>query len=75
MQTLGVSVSSSPVATPDGRVYCASAGKSYVLKAGPTADVLATNDLGDAGPASPAVADGALFLKGRRWLFCVRAKE
>jgi outer membrane protein assembly factor BamB len=71
----GVSVSSSPVATPDGRVYCASAGKSYVLKAGPTADVLAVNDLGDSGPASPAVADGGLFLKGRRWLFCVRAAD
>jgi hypothetical protein len=46
-----------------------------VVKAGPTPEVLAVNDLGDAGPASPAVADGALFLKGRRWLFCVRAKE
>lgn len=71
----GVSTASSPVVTPDGRVYCASAGKSYVLKAGPAADVLAVNDLGDGGPASPAVADGALFLKGRRWLYCVRTKE
>jgi outer membrane protein assembly factor BamB len=43
-----------------------------VLKAGPTPEVLAVNDLGDPGPASPAVADGSIFLKGRRWLFCVR---
>lgn len=71
----GVTTACSPIATPDGRVYCASAGKSYVLKAGPAAEVLAVNDLGDAGPASPAAADGRLFLKGRRWLFCVRAKE
>lgn len=71
----GVQTACSPVATPDGRVYCASAGKSYVLRAGATADVLAVNDLGDPGPASPAVADGALFLKGRRFLFCIRAKE
>jgi outer membrane protein assembly factor BamB len=71
----GVSTSSSPVATPDGRIYLASAGKSYVLKAGPKPDVLAVNDLGDGGPASPAVSSGRLFLKGRRWLFCVGAKQ
>jgi outer membrane protein assembly factor BamB len=67
----GVSAASSPVATPDGRVYLASAGKSYVLKAGPSLDILATNDLGDPSQASPAVANGKLFLKGRKWLFCV----
>ena len=71
----GVQSSCSPIATPDGRVYCASAGKSYVLKAGAAAEILAVNDLADPGPASPAVADGALFLKGRRFLFCVRTKE
>jgi outer membrane protein assembly factor BamB len=67
----GVSASASPVVTADGRVYFASAGKSYVVKAGPKLDILATNDLGDGGPASPAVAGGKLFLKGRKWLFCV----
>jgi outer membrane protein assembly factor BamB len=67
----GVSASSSPIATPDGHIYLASAGKSYVLKAGPKLDILATNDLGDGSAASPAVADGKLFLKGRKWLFCV----
>jgi outer membrane protein assembly factor BamB len=71
---VGVSTSSSPVATADGHLYLASAGKSYVLKAGSKVDILATNDLGDAGPASPAVADGKLFLKGRKWLFCVGGK-
>ena len=49
----GVSTSSSPIATPDGRVYLASAGKSYVVKAGPKLEILATNDLGDGSPASP----------------------
>src|SRR5262249_20367109 len=71
----GVSTWSSPIATPDGRVYLASAGRSYVLKAGPKLDILATNDLGDGGHASPAVADGKLFLKGRKWLCCVGTKE
>jgi outer membrane protein assembly factor BamB len=71
----GVSDSSSPIATQDGRIYLASAGKCYVVKAGPKPEILATNDLGDSGPASPAVADGKLFLKGRKWLFCVGTKE
>ena len=71
----GVSTSASPSATDDGRVYLASAGKSYVLQAGQKPDILATNDLGDAGFASPAVSDGKLFLKGRKWLFCIGSKK
>ncbi len=71
----GVTASSSPLATVDGRVYIASAGKSYVVKAGPTLEILATNDLGDGSPASPAVADGKLYLKGRKWLFCIGVKK
>ncbi len=65
----GVSTLSSPIATPDGKIYLASAGKSYVVQAGPTLNLLATSDLGDDGPASPAVADGCLYLKGRRMLY------
>jgi outer membrane protein assembly factor BamB len=70
----GVSTSSSPLATPDGRIYLAGAGKSYVVKAGPKFEVLGSSDLGDASPASPAVADGRLYLKGRRYLYCVGKK-
>jgi outer membrane protein assembly factor BamB len=72
---MGVSTSSSPVATPDGRIYLASAGRSYVLKAGPKFEVLATNELGDGSQASPAVAGGRLYLKGRRYLYCIGKKE
>ncbi len=61
----------SPFATADGRIYCASAGRSYVLKAGPTLEVLARNDLGDPGRASPAVAAGRIYLKGGRYLHCI----
>jgi outer membrane protein assembly factor BamB len=70
----GVSTASSPVTTADGRIYAASAGKSYVLQAGPKPDVLAVNDLGDGSPASPAVADGRLYLKGRQYLYCIGKK-
>jgi outer membrane protein assembly factor BamB len=70
----GISTASSPIATPDGRIYFAGAGKSYVLKAGPKLDILATNDLGDGCEASPAVADGKIFLKGSKFLYCIGKK-
>jgi outer membrane protein assembly factor BamB len=71
----GVSTASSPITTPEGRIYLASAGRSYVLKAGAKPELLATNDLGDGSPASPAVADGHIYLKGRRYLYCIGKKE
>jgi len=67
----GISVASSPFTTPDGRIYFTSAGKSYVLKAGPTLDILATSDLADASQASPAVSEGRIILKGSRFLYCI----
>jgi outer membrane protein assembly factor BamB len=67
----GVSTTSSPITTPEGRIYLASAGKSYVLKVGLKPEVLAGNDLGDSSPASAAVAHGCLFLKGSRYLWCI----
>jgi outer membrane protein assembly factor BamB len=70
----GIATAPSPIATADGRIYFASAGKSYVLKAGPTPEILATNDLGDGSEASPAVAGGRIFLKGRQYLLCIGKK-
>src|SRR5207245_934615 len=70
----GVATASSPFTTPDGRIYLASAGKSYVVKAGEKLQVLATNDLGDPSSASAAVSNGRIYLKGRRYLWCIGAK-
>jgi hypothetical protein len=55
-------------------VYYATAGKSYVLKAGPKFEVLGISDLGDPHFASPAVSGGRLYLRGNRQLFCVGKK-
>ena len=71
----GVSIHASPVAAPGGRIYLASAGKTFVVQAGEKFELLAVNDIGDDGPASPAIADGKLFLKGRKMLYCVATKE
>jgi outer membrane protein assembly factor BamB len=61
----------SPVAG-DGKVYFVSeTGETFVLKAGRTAEVLATNDLGERFLASPAIAGGRIFLRSDRTLFAV----
>jgi outer membrane protein assembly factor BamB len=67
----GIDTAPSPFATPDGRIYFASSGKSYVLQAGSEFKVLGRSDLGDPSRASPAVAGGRLFLKGTRYLYCI----
>lgn len=70
-----ISQTASPFATPDGKVYFASAGRSYVIKAGPKLEVLAKNDLpsGDNG-SSAAVSGGRIFLKSSSDLFCIGKK-
>jgi outer membrane protein assembly factor BamB len=73
-QRLGGDTGSSPVATADGLIYYASAGRSWVIRAGATCEVVGSSDLGDPSPASPAVADGRLFLKGATTLFCIGRK-
>ncbi|HEY7156802.1 MAG TPA: PQQ-binding-like beta-propeller repeat protein [Gemmataceae bacterium] len=70
-----ISPSASPIATADGRIYFASSAKSYVIKAGPTFELLASNDLGERDPfATPAVSNGRLFIKGRNYLWCIATK-
>lgn len=64
----------SPVATGDGLIYFASAGKSFVIRAGPKLEVVGTSDLGDGNFASAAFSDGMIFLKGRKFLFCIGKK-
>ena len=70
----GVSSWASPFATPDGRIYFASAGKSYVLKVGEKLEVLASNEIGEESRASAAVSDGRIFLRGDRHLYCIGKK-
>lgn len=63
----------SPIADGDGRIYFASAGKSFVIQSGPEFKVLATNELGDSSHASPAVAKGKIYFVGTKNIFCVGA--
>lgn len=70
----GVAVAPSPFATPEGRIYFTSAGKSYVVQAGPHWKVLGVSDLGDPSQASPAISGGRVFLRGSRYLHCLGKK-
>jgi len=50
----------------DGKVYSASEnGRIVVMKEGPEPDILAVNDMGDSILGTPAIADGALFVRTR----------
>lgn len=60
----------SPIAG-DGKLYVTGEnGFLVVLRDGPEVEVLAKNDLGDSCLATPAIADGRLFVRTLRKLYC-----
>jgi outer membrane protein assembly factor BamB len=62
-------VYASPVGA-GGRVYVAGReGATAVLQAGPQFKLIAVNQLEDGFDASPAVVDGELYLRGRKFLY------
>lgn len=55
-----------------GRLYITSEdGLTTVMEAGPEFKVLAENDLADYTLSSPAVADGQIFIRTTKHLFCI----
>jgi outer membrane protein assembly factor BamB len=62
---------SSPVIA-DGNVYCtARDGTTFVVKAGPTFDLLATNSTHDDQTASLVIADGRMYMRGFKHLYAI----
>ncbi|MFY9255601.1 MAG: sulfatase-like hydrolase/transferase [Fuerstiella sp.] len=62
---------SSPVGAA-GRIYFTGRnGATVVLKRSREFEVLANNKLDDEINASPAMAGSQLFLRGRKWLYCI----
>lgn len=60
----------SPVAA-DGKLFALSEeGKLTVLKAAGQWEILAVNDLGEAAHATPAIADGKLYVRTHKTLYC-----
>ena len=65
------SFTASPIAF-DGKILLTSEdGDTFVIKAGPKHEVIATNSLGEPVYASPAVADGNIFIRGEKNLYCI----
>jgi outer membrane protein assembly factor BamB len=62
---------SSPVAF-DGKLLLTSEdGETFVIKAGPTFEVLGTNSIGEPVYASVAISDGNIFIRGAKHLYCI----
>ncbi len=63
--------SASPVLA-DGKLFATSEdGVTTVLAAGPRFEVLGENDLGEYTLASPAIADGQIFIRTAQHLYCI----
>lgn len=65
-------VYASPVLVGDRIYYVTREGRVFVVRAAPRFELLATNDLNDGSVfnASPAAADGRLYLRSDSWLYC-----
>ncbi|HEY2931190.1 MAG TPA: PQQ-binding-like beta-propeller repeat protein [Acidobacteriota bacterium] len=61
---------SSPVAADDKVFLVSESGKVTVLKAGANWEILAVNDLDEDCWATPAVADGRIYIRTRSSLYC-----
>ncbi|PYV10085.1 MAG: hypothetical protein DMG23_08860 [Acidobacteria bacterium] len=67
----GGSFSASPVAA-DGKIYLSSEdGDVFVVKAGPTYELLATNPIGEVVMATPAISDGVIIIRGLKDVFAI----
>ena len=67
----GSGFSASPVAA-DGRIYLSSEdGDVFVVRAGREFALIATNPMGEPLMATPALADGHIYVRGARHLFAV----
>jgi len=65
---------SSPVASGDQVYITNEDGHSFVLAPGRAYKVLAENELGETVMATPAISDGALYIRGGKHLFAIGAR-
>ena len=63
---------SSMVLSADRLYVVNQSGDTFVLKASPKFEVLATNSLGERTLSSPAVSDGDIFIRTYKSLWCIR---
>ena len=74
LPVVGSGYSASPVAA-DGKIYLSGEdGDILVVAAGPEFKLLATNAMGESLMATPALADGVMYIRGLNTLFAVSGK-
>jgi outer membrane protein assembly factor BamB len=60
----------------DGKLYIVNEkGTTTVIKLGPSPEVIATNELNDTILATPTVANGAIYLRSDKKLYCIGVKK
>jgi outer membrane protein assembly factor BamB len=63
----------SPVAFEGKILLTSEDGDTFIIKAGPKFELLATNSIGEPVYASPAISQGSIFLRGENHLYCISA--
>ena len=61
----------SPVAFEGKILMTSEDGDTFMVKAGPKHEILGTNSIGEPVYASPAIADGRIFIRGEKNLYCI----
>ncbi len=61
----------SPVAFDNKILLTSEDGDTFIIKAGPKHEILGTNSLDEPVYASPAIADGKIFIRGEKNLYCI----
>lgn len=61
----------SPVAFEGKILMTSEDGDTFIIKAGPKHEILGTNSVGEAVYASPAIADGRIFIRGEKNLYAI----
>ena len=61
----------SPVAFEGKILMTSEDGDTFIIKAGPKHEIIGTNSIGEAVYASPAIADGRIFIRGEKNLYCI----
>ena len=70
------SAHSASLVAGDGRIYVAAEdGEVFVVKAGPTFELLATNQVGEVLMATPAITDRMLIVRGQDHVFAFTSEK